>query len=226
MAECDEVIRFGYDKILPVCCFDELGHSLRTLGLNRGRRFREPNELRVRVRQARPGHAALVDQRVDVRRAGCGHARMPSFGDEGDLLIVEVGERADVARRVDDDLLALEGWIEVGDDPYAPARRVRLAPLGRQCKDLGWRAVLASLAEGAGLELFRSLRLDLAGRRARPAGPRRSEGDKASRERVDPQLRAQDVAGERSRNGFSRSSGAGKTIVVDCEAPSSSRVCR
>jgi len=30
----------------------------------------------------------------------------------------------------------------------------------------------------------------------------------------------------RSRNGFSRSIGAGKTIVVDCDEPSSSSVCR
>ena len=36
-----------------------------------GRRLAEPDELRVRVRQARAGGFALVDDRVDVREALC-----------------------------------------------------------------------------------------------------------------------------------------------------------
>ena len=61
---------------------------------------------------------------------------------------------------------------------------------------------------------------------ARAARPSRRDRDEPARERVDPQLGAQELPLSRSRNGVSRSIGAGKTIVVDCEEPSSTSVCR
>ena len=72
------------------------------------RLFLEPDELRVAVGEAGSGGAALVDERVDVGEAllaRCGRAVLPRVGDLLELAAGEVGERAHVSRRVDDDLL-------------------------------------------------------------------------------------------------------------------------
>ena len=56
-----------------------------------------------------PAPASLVHEGVDVREARLARGRragLPGLGDELELPAVEVGERADVPRRVDDDLLS------------------------------------------------------------------------------------------------------------------------
>src|SRR5207247_8835628 len=153
-------------------------------------------------------------------------ARDPRLGDEGEVLGGEVSEGANVTRRVDDHLVPLEGGVQVGDDAHAPAGRIGFAALERQRKDLGRRPVLVAFAERTALALVGRLGLELGARRAGSACSRWSYSDDAPRERVYPQLGVQDFLRARSRNGVSRSIGAGKTMVVDCEEPSSSRVCR
>jgi len=82
-----------------------------------------------------------------------------------------------------------------------------------------------ALAEGARVELLVGDRVEPGCIGSRATGTAGRDGDQPPRERVDPQGGAQELLG-RSRNGVSRSIGAGKTIVVDCEEPSSSSVCR
>jgi hypothetical protein len=83
-----------------------------------------------------------------------------------------------------------------------------------------------SLAEGALAQLPGLERFDPGGVGSGPPPARGRDRDPTPRERVDSQVYRQEPALVRSRKGFSRSRGAGKTIVVDCELPSSSRVCR
>ena len=139
----------------------------------------------------------------------------PRLSDERELGVAEVGDRSHVLRRVDDDLLPLERRVEVRHDADAPRVPDR--------QRLGRRAVLAPGAERAALELRLGRRID-----ERPAGtgPLRASwcnDDLATRERVDAELSAQLPS---RTNGLIRSIGAGKTIVVDAEGPSSSSVCR
>jgi hypothetical protein len=191
------------------------------------RRFlAEIDELRMRVRQARSGRLAFIDpgEEDEAVLASCPRARSPGLCDEAELRGVEIGDRADVIRRVDDDLLAVEGRELVRDDPDRPAGCVGRPVLG-QGEDLRRGLILASLAERARFALFRGLLVETRPRGSGPAGPSRRDGDEASRERVLPQI-GQEPEFVRSRKGFSRSSGAGKTIVVEAEEPSSSRVCR
>jgi hypothetical protein len=172
----------------------------------------------VRVWEAAPGDAALVDQRVEVAVRLGRAPSLPSLRDQIELLVREVRDRADVLRRVDDDLLPLEGRIQVRDDADAPrvAERERLRR----------GAVLAPRVEGARLELLGRRRLELG---PAGAGPLRTAGcddNEPSRERVLPELAAQRLSPCLSRKGVIRSIGAGKTIVVAWEDPSSSSVCR
>ena len=118
---------------------------------------------------------------------------------------------------MDDDFLALESRIEVRNDADAPgvAERERLRR----------RSIFTAGTKGALVELRLGRRLD-----ERPAGarpPRAARGDDgfAPGERVFPEFAAQ-VPPSRPRNGLKMSIGAGKTIVVACDAPSSSIVCR
>ena len=181
---------------------------------------REPDELRVRVREASARRLALVDDRVQVA-GGLGLAPpSPRLRDEPDLFVVELGERAHVLGRVHDDLLPLERGVEVRDDADPPgiADRERL----RRC------AVLPAGAERARVELFLRRRLDVRPARAGPLRPAWRDHDLSTRERVLAELSAQ-VAWPWwlfSMNGLNRSIGAGKTIVVDADGPSSSSVCR
>ena len=71
------------------------------LGGERRRRLGEPDELRVGVRQARAGRAALVDERVHVREAAPRarpRARRQASATSSSSLVVELGERARRAR--------------------------------------------------------------------------------------------------------------------------------
>ena len=188
--------------------------------VDRGRRAREPDELRVRVGEASARGLALVDDRVQVA-GGLGLAPpSPRLRDERDLLVVELGERAHVLGRVHDDLLPLERGVQVRDDANPPglADRERL----RRC------AVLAAGVERARVELLLRRRLHVGPARAGPLRPARRDHDLPTRERVLAELSAQ-VAWPWwlfSMNGLNRSIGAGKTIVVDADGPSSSSVCR
>src|SRR5665811_1117404 len=77
----------------------------------------EPDQLGVRVRSARACGDALVDhcqEMVEALRPGALGCLGPGRGDQDELLIGEVGQRASVSRRVHDDLLPLEGGVEVG----------------------------------------------------------------------------------------------------------------
>ena len=113
---------------------------------------------------------------------------------------------------MNDDLLPLEGRIEIRDDADLPgvadAQRLRR------------RLILATCVEGAGLELVLDGR-----RRAGAPGPRGRDRDESARDGISPQV-GQLAERPLSMNGLIRSIGAGKTIVVDCEAPSSSSVWR
>ena len=119
--------------------------------------------------------------------------------------------------RVYDDFLTLERRIEVRNDPDAPGVPER--------ERLGRRSVFTAGTEGTLVELRWRRRLDE--RPARARSPRAARGDDgfAPGERVFPELAAQ-VPPSRPRNGLKMSIGAGKTIVVACEAPSSSIVCK
>ncbi len=66
------------------------GSRSRGLARHRGRRLAEPDELRVRVRQARARRRALVDERVDVGealRARRVAPRLPCLRDRRDLVV-------------------------------------------------------------------------------------------------------------------------------------------
>src|SRR5918911_255243 len=117
-----------------------------------------------------------------------------------------------------DDLVTRERGIQVRNDADAPAWGVvRLTLRKREC--LRRRAVLAALAEWTRVELLGRHRAD------RPAAGARTP---CTARREDDLVRQVDVAARspRSMNGRIRSTGAGKTIVVDCEPPSSSSVCK
>jgi hypothetical protein len=109
---------------------------------------------------------------------------VPRLRDRGDLLVGQLCERPDVARRVDDDLLALEGGIEVRDDSDEPAR------VAADAKRLGWRSLLAPRAERAAGELrpvglVREARL-----RARSPAPVRRDDDEPPGERISPEIQS------------------------------------
>jgi hypothetical protein len=110
----------------------------------------------------------FVHERKDGS-AGVSRPALPCLGDEIEGRIVEVAEGPPVLETVNDDLLALEGRVEVRDDAYAPARR----PVA-QAECLRRRAVLTAGIERAALELV----LDLP-RRPRPSRSGRRVGDPA-----------------------------------------------
>src|SRR2546429_3004846 len=87
-------------------------------------------------------------------------------------------------RRVHDDLLPLEGGVEVRYDAYRPLCGVANA------ERLGWRSVLAPCAEGALVELRLGRLLDQTCRGARPAAPVRRDGDEPPRKRVSPKIQS------------------------------------
>ena len=121
---------------------------------------------------------------------------------------------------VDHDLLPLEGRVEIGDDADSP----RLAEMQR----LRRGAILSPLTERALVELVLGRLLDPAAARAGSVRPFGRDDDLPSGERVAPELRRQLLPPPRapSANACRRSIGAGKTIVVDCDEPSSSSVWR
>jgi len=206
------------------------------LGFDCGWRLFQPRELRVTVSEAGAGLAPLVQQRVDVGEACCtGGPRplAPGQRDPGDLVVAQVGEGANVTRRRDDDLVVLEDGVEIGDDADRPAGRVRLAAAGPKGEGLRWRPLLAAVAERTGKELVFRREVEVRPRiRSRPPCSVRRNDDPLTGDGVLAKLRFPRGQLEApppfffSRKGLSRSIGAGKTIVVDCDEPSSSSVCR
>jgi len=197
-------------------------HGERPLGGDGRRSLGEPHELRVRVREARARVAALVHERVEIALRVSLAAAAPCLGDEVELRVLELGERACVPWAVDDDLLPLERGKEVRDDAYGPGLLAF-----RQPQRLRWRAVLAAGAERTLVQLLPGRRLEPVPRGTRPARPRFGEGDPPPGRAVAAELAAQlSDFPLRSRKGLKRSIGAGKTIVVACDEPSSSSVWR
>ena len=131
---------------------------------------------------------------------------------------------------MDHDLVMLECRVLVRDDAYLPAGRVRNPLVVGDGEGLGRGLLLPAFAEGTRAELRLRRGLQAPAGRAGPLFAAGSDDYQATRERVAPELVRQ-LAGSRrpsarSRNGRMRSMGAGKTIVVDCEPPSSSSVWR
>src|SRR5207244_10031613 len=94
-------------------------------------------------------------------------------------------ERADVARRVDDDLLPLEGGVEVRHHANEPGRDAA------DTKRLGRGAVLAPLAERALVELrLRRLVREARCLCAGPPPPIRRDNDETPGERVSPKIQS------------------------------------
>jgi hypothetical protein len=141
-----------------------------------------------------------------------------------------------VARRVDDDLLARERGIEVGDDADGPPGRVgRRAVRATEGQRLGRRALLPPFAERAGLELLGRRVLDRAEEGARPARAAGCDDDGSPRERVAAKLAAQEASppepppfadSPRSMKARKSSIGSGRMIVDERSLPISSIVCR
>jgi hypothetical protein len=89
---------------------------------------------------------------------------------------------------MDDDLLPLEGGIEVRYDAYRPFCSAADA------ERLGRGAVLAALAEGALVELGLGRFVDQTCSGTRPAAPVRRDGDEPPRERVSPKVQSRRYA--------------------------------
>jgi hypothetical protein len=122
---------------------------------------------------------------VDIGKAvipGRIEACLPRSGDRGNLLVGQFGKRPDVARRMDDDLLPLEGRIKVRDDPNDPGGLVADA------EGLRRRAILSPCTERALGKLGVGLLFDLARARAGTPAPVRSDGYEPPRERVSPKM--------------------------------------
>jgi len=87
---------------------------------------------------------------------------------------------------MNDDLLAFEGWIEVGNYADLPSGRVGLSPGRRYGKRLGRGAILAPLAERALVELELGRRLERSSPGAGSPLPRRGDDDGPAGDRVAP----------------------------------------
>jgi hypothetical protein len=121
---------------------------------------------------------------------------------------------------VDDDLLSLEGRVEIGNDADAPR-------VVAEAQNLRRGAVLASAAERARLELLVRRWIDRRQPRARPAAAARRDYDSATRERVFSDVRQ--LGGRvrpASRNGLNSSIGSGRMIVEERSELISSMVWR
>lgn len=167
--------------------------QLRQLRRCFGRDLAQPDELRVTVRKARPGLSPLVEEDLDVGKAVGPRGRcplLPGDADRRDFVLRNVGERAQVPRRVDDDLLTVEGRVEIRDDADLPARGVGLPIRRRDSEYLRRGAILSALAERAPLEFLSGLLLEPPSLGAWALRPRRRDDDGPPRDRVLPDLRS------------------------------------
>jgi hypothetical protein len=113
-----------------------------------------------------------------------------------------------VFRRVDDDLLPLEGRVEVRHDADLPGvaepQRLRRRP------------VLTAAAEGTALELVRGRRPDLRQPGARPLAPPGRDQDAPPGERILADLgQGLELPSPVSKNGRKSSIGSGRMIVEE-----------
>jgi hypothetical protein len=116
----DGVVALEHAQVLVPKQVVERSPVLRDYGR---RHFLQHDELRMAVGEARAREPAFVDQGMDVGESFGSRgvdAVLPGFRDRFDLALAEIGEGADVLRRVDDDFLALERRVEVRDDPNPP----------------------------------------------------------------------------------------------------------
>jgi len=94
---------------------------------------------------------------MHIRTAGlarCSRPLAPGKRDAGDLVVAQVGERADMPRRRDDDLVLLEDRVEIRDDANRPARRVGIAAARADREGLGRRSLFPPFAERTRDELL------------------------------------------------------------------------
>src|SRR5215210_754840 len=195
--------------------FDQRSQSADVLGWEL-----RPDELRMAVGETGAGEPALVDQR-EHRAALAVDAAVPGVRDEYDLGVVEFRERTHVLGRMDDNLLPLEGRVQVRDDANAP-RVVSESQHFRRCP------VLAPAAEGAALELLVRRWLDFGKPRAGAVAAAGRKDDPATRQRVfaDVGQLGGLVLRPASRNGLNSSIGSGRMIVDERSELISSIVCR
>jgi hypothetical protein len=131
----------------------------------------EPDQLRVAVPEAGAGCSTLVDPGENVWVAGLAgsiRAQPPGLGDQLQLSFAELRQRPFVLGRVDHHLVMLEGGVLVRDHPHQPAGCIGSAAFARQREHLRRRAVLASPAERARLELLERDRLEHGSAGTRP----------------------------------------------------------
>src|SRR5512132_961212 len=207
-AAVEKLVRKEFRQPLGVFC------------LHCGRRLVHPDELRVGVGQARSGEPTFVHDRKQFPVRLRGPALLPRLGDQRNLIVVQLGERADVVGCVNDHLLALEGRIEVRDDTDPP----RIA----EHKRLGRSPVFAAGAERARLELPLGRRLDLGKPGAGSSTSARGKEHLTAGERILPdagQLLLLPPPAD-SRNGLKSSIGSGRMIVDERSELISSIVCR
>src|SRR5215211_1646276 len=131
-----------------------------------------------------------------------------------------------------------EHGIQIRHRALRPTRRIALPAARALRPDLGGRSTLASLAERAGLRRLPARSSRRRSERVRTVCPARREDRAQARELVYPYLgEAQGASGAArrspppslapaSRNGFTMSSGSGKTIVELWLTPMSSSVWR
>ena len=180
-----------------------------------------------------------------------GRACLPGLGDELELAAAEVGDRADVPGRVDDDLLPADGRPAgeealravavarpgperrelVRDDADAPAGGVRRPPGRAERERLGRRRGLPPLAERAAGRVV-LLVVGEPALRARAARSRRRDHDPPARDRIVAELRGRVTLRQPvspvplPRKGPSRSIGSGRISVDERSELISSIVCR
>src|SRR5688572_29346448 len=90
------------------------------------------------VRQARPGRAPFVDERLYVREAGVSRrcrSRLPGFRNPIQFPHRELRERSAVARRVNDDLLAATRRAAFEEPTLAARGRVARQEGGELVRD-------------------------------------------------------------------------------------------
>ena len=168
------------------------------------------------MREARSGLATFVDERMHVTSVR-GRAPLPSLGDELGLVVLELGQCADVPAAVHDDFLPFERRVEIGDDSHAP-----VALLGKH-EGLGRGHLLVAGAERTRLELLGSRLIECCSCRSWTLRAAGSDDGDAARLGLAAKLAAQVALSPLPK---ARSRSTGKTIVVACEEPSSRSVCK
>jgi hypothetical protein len=142
------------------------------------------------------GGPTLVDDRLQVSESLCSsglRSGCPRSGCIRDLLGCEVGERTNVPRRMNDDFLALECGIEIGNNANLPAGCVGLRSIRPRVR-FRRSAFLPSLVERATVAVRLRFLLDCGPQGTRPCRTSRREDDLAAGERIDAKVDRQLVS--------------------------------